>query len=107
MTDTAGLPVDMIIRTPPGSPAGDLAIMISPAGFRSGPDSIDRVAYCAVSGIYQAESSTCGVPIALHGADQVNASRFRELRMDIPFNRFMSKLLEHGELLLKQGQVCA
>lgn len=50
--------------------------------------------------MFQADSSASSVQIALRGTDQVDAARFRHLREDVPFNRFMSELIKSGELHL-------
>ncbi|KAH8768993.1 hypothetical protein F5883DRAFT_553288 [Diaporthe sp. PMI_573] len=88
------LPVDVVIRTPPASPPMKLDLVAPPGGLRSNPGPVTSVSFPGVPNVRHAESCNCGIQIAFRGTDQVCASRYRDLRQEIPFKRFMSELLK-------------
>lgn len=106
MTERADLPVGVIIRTPPGSPSGELAVMTQPA------DPLDLEPPVLVSPGGTGRSNLAGpsmwdVRITPRELAQFGTSRYRHLRENIPFNRFISELLNLGKLpRITSGALC-
>lgn len=94
MTGTAELPVGVVIRTPPGSPSRQLDIIGPPGTFHLGSEQVMPVSHVNLPGMFQAGSISWDVNTADLEPAEVEISRFRHLRKNIPFNRFVSELLE-------------
>lgn len=101
MTGTAELPVGVVIRTPPGSPSRQLAIIGPPETFHLGSEQVSPASHVNLLGIFQAGSMRWDVKPADLGPAEVEISRFRHLRKNIPLNRFISEFLELGKLYQK------
>lgn len=97
MTGTAELPVGVVIRTPPGSPSRQLAIIGPPETFHLGSEQVSPASHVNLLGIFQAGSMRWDVK----AADLEPAERFRHLRKNIPLNRFISEFLELGKFSQK------
>lgn len=88
----------MIVRTPPGSPLTEPLAKIPQSGADLEQETRFSPPNHGVPGIYESGSSNCSVQLSHHKTEQLDPSRFRCLREDVPFNRFMSKVLTLGAL---------
>lgn len=105
MTGTGELPVGVVIRTPPGSPSRQLAVIGPPEGLCLSPEQVTPTSHVNLQGILQVESLNWDINAGHLEPAQVEISRFRNLRKNIPFNRFMSEFLKNGEFFQRYDRL--
>ncbi|KAL1883318.1 hypothetical protein Daus18300_000376 [Diaporthe australafricana] len=97
MTKVPELPTGLTIRTPPGSPPPETAVVAPSATYPSDSGSMDLASLGAGEFMTHASIRPWDLQIALRHPSQDNYSGARALREHLPFNRFMFLLQDLGK----------